>query len=75
MFFQEEERTILIEKKYVGQTIKLKCKKSKGVKMLPGERKHLRFSWSKDGKVRDLCIYANVCTQNVLRKEKQVRTL
>jgi len=47
---QEEERTILIEKKYVGQTIKLKCKKSKGVKMLPGERKHLRFSWSKDGK-------------------------
>ena len=48
----EEERADVMEKKYIGQTIKLKCKRSKRDKLVPPfERKHLRFSWSKDGKV------------------------
>ena len=51
----EEERAVVIEKKKVSQTIKLKCKRSKRDKLVPPfERKHLRFSWSKDGMVRDL---------------------
>ena len=48
----EEKRAVVMEKKKVGQYIKLKCRRSKRDKLVPPfERKHLRFSWSKDGKV------------------------
>ena len=48
---KKKEAKVLV---YVGQTIKLKCKKSRGVNMLPGEKKQLKFLWSKDGQVRDI---------------------
>ena len=61
---KEVERAIMI-KKYVGQTIQLKCKRSKRDKLLrPFEKKHLRFFWSKDGKVRHLYCRFNISSLN-----------